>query len=269
MYATLHGKQVFATTGGKPLDKDKPCVIFLHGSGLDHSFWAQYSRYFAYRNYSVLAPDLPGHTYSEGPVLRTIEAMADWLDELVCLLELQNLSIVGHSQGSLVALEFAARYPTAVRSLSLIASGLAIPVNRKLIDAADSDPESAITMMLSWGYGPRVHEDQDTIPGNSMLAEGRKILQRNAPDALAADLAACNNYQGGEQSAAQIRCPVQVVLASQDRMTPQSAGMALVDRLADAEVHIIAESGHMLPQEVPDRCRHLLAEYICANNPSA
>ncbi|MDH3434789.1 MAG: alpha/beta hydrolase, partial [Gammaproteobacteria bacterium] len=125
MYFDVNGKQVFATTGGKPFDNGKPAVIFLHGSGLDHTFWGLHSRFFAFRNYAVLVPDLPGHTHSDGPALTSIEAMADWLDDIVVALDARNVSLVAHSQGCLTALEFASRYPERVRTVSFVASGLA------------------------------------------------------------------------------------------------------------------------------------------------
>ena len=59
MYFDVKSKQVFATTGGKAFDNSKPTVIFLHGSGFDHTVWSLQSRFFAYRKYAVLAPDLP------------------------------------------------------------------------------------------------------------------------------------------------------------------------------------------------------------------
>jgi pimeloyl-ACP methyl ester carboxylesterase len=83
MYFEVNGRQAFATTGGKAFDKGRPVVIFLHGSGLDHTFWGLHSRFFAFRNYAVLVPDFPGHTHSEGPHLNSIEEMADWLNEAV------------------------------------------------------------------------------------------------------------------------------------------------------------------------------------------
>ena len=82
MYFDVKGKQVFATTGGKPFDNGKPAIIFLHGSGLDHTFWGLHSRFFAFRGYAVLVPDLPGHTNSEGAALTTIESMAAWLQDV-------------------------------------------------------------------------------------------------------------------------------------------------------------------------------------------
>ena len=90
MYVEVNGKQVFATTGGKPFDNGKPVVVFLHGSGFDHTTWNLQSRFFAFRNYSVLALDLPGHTNSEGPPLASIEDMAEWLDGVFESLDIDN-----------------------------------------------------------------------------------------------------------------------------------------------------------------------------------
>jgi pimeloyl-ACP methyl ester carboxylesterase len=268
MHFDLNGKQVFATTGGKPLDNSKPTVIFLHGSGLDHTFWGLHSRFFAFRNYAVLVPDLPGHTHSEGPDLTSIEAMADWLNDVVEVLDIDNLSLVAHSQGCLVALEFASRYPKKLRTVSFIASGLATPVNPALIDNAEKKPEAAIAMMLSWGFGSAGHLHQGPIPGNSMVAGGWKIMRGNVPNELASDLKACDAYRNGKAAAAKITGPIQVILGGNDRMAPRKATTELVDHLRDPEVHIIPQSGHMVPQEAPDACRQLLKTFIFANNPS-
>ena len=268
MYFEISGKQVFATTGGKPFDNSKPTVVFLHGSGLDHTVWNLQSRFFAFRNYSVLALDLPGHTSSEGPPLESIEAMADWLRDVVEALDANKLSLVAHSQGCLVALEYASRYPERLRSISLVTSGLATPVNDFLLNAARDDPESAVAMMLSWGFGPAGHLHQGPIPGNSMVSAGRKIMRGNTPEALATDLNACNDYTNGVAAAEKAPGPVQVIVAGKDRMAPRKATDELIKRLSQPEVALIPESGHIVPQEVPNKCRTLLRDFIFTNNPT-
>ena len=268
MYFEISGKQVFATTGGKPFDNSKPTVVFLHGSGLDHTVWNLQSRFFAFRNYSVLALDLPGHTSSEGPPLESIEAMADWLRDVVEALDADKLSLVAHSQGCLVALEYASRYPERLRSISLVTSGLATPVNDFLLNAARDDPESAVAMMLSWGFGPAGHLHQGPIPGNSMVSAGRKIMRDNTPEALATDLNACNDYTNGVAAAEKAPGPVQVIVAGKDRMAPRKATDELIKRLSQPEVALIPESGHIVPQEVPNKCRTLLRDFIFTNNPA-
>jgi pimeloyl-ACP methyl ester carboxylesterase len=269
MYFDVNGKQVFATTGGKPFDSDKPVVLFLSGSALDHTFWGLHSRFFAFRKYSVLALDTPGHTHSQGPELTSIEVLGDWVNDVVETLGADNISVVGHSQGCLTALEFVSRYPDKVRSVSFIGSGLATPVNPGLIAAAESDPDTAIDMMISWGFGEAGHLHQGPIPGNSMAAGGWKTMHRNAPNGLAADLKACDAYKKGEEAAAKITCPQQVILAANDRMTPRKAGMKLAEHLASPEFHLIEKSGHMIPLEAPDECRSLLRNFIFANNPAS
>jgi len=268
MYVEVNGKQVFATNGGKAFDNKKPVVMFLHGSALDHTFWGLHSRFFAFRNYAVLVPDLPGHSHSEGPALTTIETIGDWLHDLVDALAIDNISVVAHSQGCLNALEFLSRYPDKVRSVSLMCSGLATPVNPALIDAAENRPEDAIAMMVGWGFGPAGHLHQGPIPGNSMVASGCKVMRRNVPDELATDLKACDAYKNGKEAAAKITCPIQVILAGQDKMAPRKATDELVEHLNNPEVHVIPESGHMVPQEAPNKSRHLLKTFIFSNNPS-
>lgn len=269
MYFEVNSKKVFATTGGKEFDKTLPTVIFLPGSALDHTFWGLHSRFFAFRKYSVLALDLPGRTNSEGPALTSIEEMADWLNDVVKTLEVSDVSIVAHSQGCLIALEYASRYPEKLRSVSFITSGLATPVNKALLKSAEHDPEAAVAMMMSWGFGSAGHFHQGPIPGNSMMAGGTKVMTGNTPDELATDLRACNAYKNGKAAAAGVQGPIQVILAGKDRMAPAKATAELVSHLPDPEVHVVPESGHMLPLEVPNTCRQLLRNFIFANNPSA
>ena len=268
MHFDVGGKRVFATTGGRPFDAELPAVVFLHGAGGDHTVWSLQSRFFAFRGYSVLAPDLPGHTHSDGPPLESIEAMADWLNSTLDALGCRNVSLVAHSMGCLVGLELGSRHPDRLRSLSLIASGLATPVNEMLLDAARDEPEAAIAMMTSWGFGAAGHLSRGPVPGNAMLAAGQMVMRGNTPDALLADLHACNNYSNGKHAAPQVKAPVQVIVADKDRMAPKKASDALIANLPDPDVSVIRDCGHMVPQEAPNRCRRLLRDFIFNHNPA-
>ena len=88
----------------------------MHGAQNDHSVWALQSRWFAHHGFSVLAVDLPGHNRSEGEPLATVEAMADWVMDLARAAGVQGPVLVfGHSMGSLIALECAARHRLGTR----------------------------------------------------------------------------------------------------------------------------------------------------------
>jgi pimeloyl-ACP methyl ester carboxylesterase len=110
MELAVSGRKAFAYTAAHALDPALRTVVFVHGAGLDHSWWGLQSRYFGYHGYNVLAVDLPAHGRSEGPALATIGGMAGWLKTILDEKELKCAVVVGDSVGSLIAVGFAAQY---------------------------------------------------------------------------------------------------------------------------------------------------------------
>ena len=111
---------VYAYTGTRPFDANQPTVMFVHGAANDHGVFALQSRYFAWHGRNVLAVDLPGHGRSQGEALPSVEALADWLRDVMDAVGLAQAAVVGHSLGALVALECAARNPDRVRRLATL-----------------------------------------------------------------------------------------------------------------------------------------------------
>ncbi|HCH24092.1 MAG TPA: alpha/beta hydrolase [Oceanospirillaceae bacterium] len=258
MYIQVNGQQTFVATGGKPFDKNLPCVVLLHGSGLDHRCWALQARWFAFHGYSVFAPDLPGHSLSSGEPLTSIEAMGTWLVDALDAGGVNEIHIMGHSQGYLMALEAAPILGDRLLSLMALATAAAIPVNPALIDTAKADTSKAADMMLQWGFGSDHQYGVSAVPGMQPIGIGQRIMANNP---LAIDLEACNNYVTGNDRAAQLSCPVHVVLAEQDRMTPKREGMKLA-KLLGVNPTIIAGTGHMLPMEAPKTSLQAMKSFI-------
>src|SRR5580658_2236491 len=111
MQLHVNGIETSVATGGRPFDASLPTIVLLHGAGFDHTTWALHSRWFAHHRYGVLAPDLPGHGRSSGAPLPAIADMADWTAALLDAAGAAKAKLVGHSMGSLIALETAARHP--------------------------------------------------------------------------------------------------------------------------------------------------------------
>src|SRR6202162_4643510 len=125
MQLSVNGIDAFVATGGREFDSSQPTVVLLHGAGFDHSTLALHSGWFPHHGFGVLAPDLPGHGRSTGAPLASIAEMADWIAALLDAAGAAKARLVGHSMGSLIALETAARHPAKVSALSLI--GTAAP----------------------------------------------------------------------------------------------------------------------------------------------
>ena len=116
MLIEVNGHQVFAGTGGKIFDNKKPVIVYLHGSGFSHVAWAPLASQFTQKGYSVMVIDFPGHGNSEGKTLTSIEENANWLKDLLTVIDLKQVSLIGHSQGALTALEFSSSFPDMVQN---------------------------------------------------------------------------------------------------------------------------------------------------------
>jgi len=252
METAVAGRKAFAYTAGQVLDPVRPTIVFVHGAGLDHSWWGLQSRYFGYHGRNVLAVDLPGHGRSEGPPLASIGAMADWVMALMDAAKVEKAAIVGHSMGALVALECAARHPARVQGIALIGVAYPMKVAEVFLAAAKANDPSAYDMETIWGHAPQVPLAGNPSPGMWMYGDTLARLSRLAPGVLHTDLAACNSYAKGLDSAARVACPALFVLGARDAMTPSKAGQALAGAVPGACTTLIASSGHSLMAEAPD-----------------
>src|SRR6202035_3857594 len=226
MQLSVNGIDTFVANGGREFDSSQPTIVLLHGAGLDHTTWALHSRWFAHHGYSVLAPDLPGHGRSSGKPLPTIADMADWTAALLDAAGARQARLIGHSMGSLIALETAARHPDKVSGLSLIGTAATMTVGPDLLKAAEANDPAAIDMVSIWGLGFSAELGGSLAPGLWMHQGAQRVLQRCAPGVLHSDLIACNTYQNALTAAAQIKVPVTFILGERDMMTPAKAGKA-------------------------------------------
>lgn len=242
----------YVYTGTRPLAAGRQTWLFVHGAGMDHSVWVLQSRYFAYHGCNVLAVDLPGHGRSSGNALATIGDAAEWLAQLLDAAGIDSAVVVGHSMGSLIALEFAARYPHRADALALLGSATPMTVAESLLRAAQANDTKAIDLIVGWGHSVRSALGGNPLPGLWLVNESRRLLERAPAGVLYADLTACNGYTGGVTSAAQVSCPARVVAGRRDLMTPYRAAAALSKILPNSDYVVIADCGHMMMIEQPD-----------------
>jgi pimeloyl-ACP methyl ester carboxylesterase len=252
MRIAVNGGDAFAATGGRHFDSNLPLIIFLHGAGMDHSVWALLARAFAHHGYAVLAPDFPGHGRSAGAPLTSIAELADWTAALIDAAGAKAARLVGHSMGSLVALETAARHPAKVTGLGLIATTATMRVSDDLLAAAESNDRAAVDMIAIWGEGYRATLGGSQAPGLWMLGGTERLLERAQPGAIFADLSACNGYRDALSAAATINVPSIVIQGSRDLMTPAKGGKALAAAIPGCRLALIEGAGHMLMSERPD-----------------
>src|ERR1700742_4704060 len=227
MLLTVNDTEIFVATGGRDFDPALPSIVLLHGAGFDHTTWALHSRWFAHHGFGVLAPDLPGHGRSQGAPLATIAEMADWTASLLEAAGASKARLVGHSMGSLIALETSARHPAKVSGLSLIGTAATMTVGPDLLKAAEANNHDAVDMVSIWGLGYQAELGGSLAPGLWMHSGAQRVLENCRPGVLFNDLSACNAYQNTLAAAAQVSVPTSFILGERDMMTPLRAGKAL------------------------------------------
>ena len=252
MQLAVNGVKTFVATGGRDFDSSLPTIALLHGAGFDHTTWALHSRWFAHHGYGVLAPDLPGHGRSSGAPLQAITDMADWTAALLDAAGVAKAWLVGHSMGSLVALETAARHPAKVAALGLIGTAATMTVGPDLLKAAEANDHSAVDMVSIWGLGFQAGLGGSLAPGLWMHSGAQRVLEQCRPGVLFNDLNACNAYRNALAAAAQVRVPTTFILGERDMMTPAKAGKTLASALPNSRTVVISGAGHMMMVERPD-----------------
>lgn len=252
MQVKVDSKSTYAATGHREMDPSLSSVVFIHGAGMDHTVWVLPTRYFVRHQRNVLAIDLPGHGRSEGPLLPNIEAMADWIVRILDVAGVDQAAVVGHSMGSLVALETAVRHPSRVRSLVMVGTSVPMPVTDALLHNAKANDHLALDMLNVWGHGRRAYLGGNATPGMWMMGGGIRLLERAGPDVVYNDLNACNEYVDGLENARNVACPTLLLVGERDMMAPPRRAVDVRDAIANAETVQFDGAGHALLSERPD-----------------
>jgi pimeloyl-ACP methyl ester carboxylesterase len=239
----------------------RPPLVFIHGAQQEGFCWATLARRLDGRGRRVLAPDLPGHGHDQSPPLARVEDFAGWL---LTWLERQGIVtavLAGHSLGSLIALEAAARRPQYVEKLILIGTAAPMRVAARLLETAANDPAKAMAIVNRGSHSVRGWLAAPSPTGLWSPGVNLRLMERQRPQLLAIDLAACNDYTGALDAAGRVRCPTLVVTGLDDRMTPPAAAQPLIERLADVRVARLA-SGHAFTTEAPEALAAAIDDFL-------
>ena len=264
--------EAYAYTGGKPFDAALPTVVFVHGALHDHSVWTLLARWFAHHGHGVLAVDLPGHGRSAGPALANVEAMAGWLLALLDATGVSAASLVGHSMGSLVALQAAGQAPERARDLVMIGTAYPMLVSAALLEMAEHDPQQAMASVNVWSHSTQAAKPSHPGPGAWLHGGNLALMQRcQAADPAAnlflTDFRACNAYRGALDAAARVTCPPLLLAGRRDQMTPPKAAAALATALSASVIEI--DAGHALMTQAPDAVLAALRRAVCVSPPGS
>lgn len=266
----MNNSSLYAYSAGKSFNVLQPTVVFIHGAQHDHSVWTLQSRWFAHHGYNVLAFDRSGHGRSQGEAATSVKTMAQQLWTALNSRNIAQAHLIGHSLGSLIALEMAGTAPERVLSLSLLGTAYPMKVSDTLLEATKSDPATALDMINAWSHskawGGFSQKPQIMGPGSLSMWTNLRLMQRiaakNGLHVLHADFFACNAYADADSVIKALSCPTLIMNGDQDSMTPPKAAKVLAEKIPGAKLVILPNCGHALMAEQPDRVLKALITHI-------
>jgi len=262
--------EAYAYTGGKPFDATKPTLVFIHGVLNDHSVWILQTRYLAHHGFNVLAVDLPGHGRSGGDAPTSVEEAAEFIEALLDAADIKQAGLIGHSWGSLIALEVAAKLKDRITHLALVGTAFPMKVSPALIEASLNEPMKALKMVNVFSRATLAAPPSALGPGTwvygASMALGRRVLASNtAVNLFHRGFVACDSYANGLVAMTGVTCPVLFVLGESDQMTPPRAAKSLVDQAkAQGKEFTVVKipMGHHQMSEAPEETLNALKLFL-------
>ena len=266
MIFQVNGHPTFCYTGGKSFDATKPTAVFIHGVLNDHSVWTLQTRYFAHHGWNVLAPDLPGHCKSAGDAPQTVQEAAAFVVALLDAAGIRQAALVGHSFGSLAALEAAASASERVSHLVLVGTAFPMKVSPALLAGSLNQPLKAIDMVNVFSHSMLAPPPSALGPGTWLYGSSKALMRRVLASNTQANVfhrgfKACDDYSGGVAAMEQVRCPVLFILGRSDSMTPPTMAQPLIALAPTAKV-VTVDAGHAMMAEAPDAVLAALVDFL-------
>jgi pimeloyl-ACP methyl ester carboxylesterase len=269
---TLHGHRVTYRTAGRG-----PVLLLLHGIANSSETWEPVASRLT-RNFTLVAPDLLGHGASATPRGDySLGAHATGVRDILTALGHAHVTVVGHSLGGGIAMQFAYQFPERCDRLVLVSSGgLGREVHPLLRAAALPGADWLLLLLLTT---PRLHGVGRTL--GALLRQGRLSSPGDDREVLARGLASLDNAgarraflhtlravvePGGQRVSAANRLglavmPTLIVWGERDAIIPVEHGTAAHEAIPGSRLVVFPNAGHMPHHDDPRRFADTLTSF--------
>ena len=281
-FQIIHGHKRAYVLAGRPIGT-APVLLLLHGLACDHHDWDPVIPALT-EKYTVLAPDLLGHGESDKPRADyTLGGYANGMRDLLTVLGIDKVTVVGHSFGGGVAMQFAYQYPERTERLMLVDPGGLGPEVTILIKAIGLpvfEPVAAILTLpglrqLNVGllkalvpFGGAATRDLGEVA--AILDSFKDPAKRAAIHHL---VSAVIDWRGQvvtmrDRAYLTESMPLAIVWGKDDRVIPATHAVAAAAIAPKAQVTVISDAGHFPHRDHPERFVELLDDFVAGTRPA-
>ena len=278
-YLTIHGhKRAFVKVG------EGPVLLLLHGLGCDHTTWDPIIDILA-RRYTVIAPDLLGHGLSDKPRADySVGGYANGMRDLLTCLGIDKATVVGHSFGGGVAMQFAYQFPERTERLVLVASGGLGPEVTPVIRAITTPGfHQAMRVLMLPGVRQATTRTMRALSRTGWqrtrdLDEVAEIYESfkdpAARRAIRHVVSAVVDWQGqivtmADRAYLTEAMPMAVVWGRNDQVIPVAHANNAAKLAPGARVKVIPNAGHFPHKDHPQRFAKIVHEFIRSTQPAS
>jgi pimeloyl-ACP methyl ester carboxylesterase len=277
----VHGhKRAFVRAG------EGPALLLLHGIGNNCQTWSKVIDRLA-ETHTVIAPDLLGHGNSDKPRGDySLAAYANGMRDLLSILDIEKATVVGHSLGGGIALQFAYQFPERCERLALVGSGGLGPELSAGLRAATLPGAELVVTALAQISAP-LRTGLQAVEKVGRVTGWRRIGDlAQAVDALLAlkDIEARRAFLRTLRGVVDARgqavtaldriyladsVPMLVIWGAQDPIVPAQHAESVRVLVPSARVEVFDDAGHWPHLDEPDRFCDVLLEFIASTEPAA
>jgi pimeloyl-ACP methyl ester carboxylesterase len=263
-----------------------PALLLLHGIGNNCQTWSGVIDRLA-RTHTVIAPDLLGHGDSDKPRGDySIGAHANGVRDLLTILDIERATVVGHSLGGGIALQFAYQFPERCERLALVGSGGLGPELSPALRAAALPGAELVLTALTGVSGP-IRSGLEALDRLGKLAgwkrvrdlaeAGEAMLALKDVEARRAFLRTLRGVVDGRGQAVSAldrlyladAVPMLVVWGSRDPIVPAVHAESVRELVPSARIEVFEGAGHWAHLDEPDRFCDVLLDFIATTEPAA
>src|SRR4051794_20826334 len=277
-YLTIHGhRRAFVRMGRGP------ALLLLHGLGCDHTTWLPVIMALA-RRYTVIAPDLLGHGLSDKPRADySVGGYANGMRDLLTVLGIDKVTVVGHSFGGGVAMQFAYQFPERTERLVVVASGglgsEVTPAIRAITTPGFHQAMGLLTLpgVRHVGKAGLVALSRTRIKAARDLDEVAEIYDSFRDPAFRTAIrhvvSAVVDWRGqivtmADRAYLTEAMPMAVIWGRDDRVIPVRHASNAAALAPHARIEVIPQAGHFPHKDHPQRFAKVVHEFIRSTQPA-
>ena len=272
------------------IDSPRATILIIPGAGMDHRLGLMIKMDCLYTTFNFLSIDLPGHGLTSGPSMNSIEELSGFCIDVISKLEIDNLVLVGHSMGGLVALDITSKINNDMTVL--MNTSYPLLVGDLLLEHAKNDLEQASEFMTKYGvfnipevklkartfgsfgagFYKRTNGDIQTPYGTKNISQDtqrevnlyslKKIFNQVNKEILFHDLNACSAYRNNNVKDIK---NLKFIYGAKDKLARFNPENELHANFDDQDFEIMDDTGHFPYFERPKELSSILEKFIIGN----